>query len=193
MKSKEAFEQIAYLKELTAKTVVNAAYGYPYFIVWGILCAIGYIGNFLFPMRFIKLLWSIISVVGIIITIAILIKDKKKHSHSPLLKRIGLQCIILFAVDYLLFFGFLIHYKISNLLDAYWPFQIGIIYIIASIHMSRSLTLIGFWLILTAIVSFFIPMQVKSIFLALTLGGGLIFTGILFRNQAKKAENKNVE
>lgn len=192
MKSEEALEQIAYLEKLTAKTTLNAAYGYPYFIVWGILCALGYIGSFLLPMDSWKLLWSIISFIGITITVVVLIKQKKKHSFSPLIKRIGMQCLILFIVDYL-FFGFLIHYKINELLTVYWGFQIGIIYIVASIHMSRNLTYIGLWLIITAILSHFIPINIQTIFIAITYGGGLLFTGMLFRNQIKKSETNIVE
>jgi hypothetical protein len=189
MKSEEALEQLAFLKELTAKTALNIAYGYRYFILWGILCAFGYINNVIFPMYLHNYLWSAISIVGLIITIVILIKEKKKHGGSPLFKRIGIQCLILFLIDYL-FFGFFIHYKIYELLNAYWSFQIGIIYIIASIHLNRSLTFIGLWLILTAIVSFFIPIQFQNIFMAITFGGGLIFTGVIFKIQIRKIESK---
>jgi hypothetical protein len=192
MKSEEALKQIAYLKELAEKTVLNIAFGYQYFILWGILCVLGYISNIIFPMNLHNYLWSIISIIGVITTIVILIINRKKYGLSPLFKRIGMQCLILFALDYL-FFGFLIYYKIYELLHSYWPFQIGIIYIIASIHLSRSLTFIGLWLILTSILSFFIPIQIQNIFMAITFGGGLLFTGILFRHQIMKAEDKIVE
>jgi hypothetical protein len=192
MKSEEALEQIAYLKELTEKTRKSAAYGYPYLILWGILCIIGYSHHYLFPIYLWGWTWLIISILGMIITVILLINRNKKYGYTPLSKKIGQQCFVLFATD-LLIFSVLVYYKIIILLTPYWAFQIGIIYIISGVHLGKAYTFMGLWMIITAIASFFMSDPLQSVWLAISFGGGLLFTGIIFRNQIKKSENKIVE
>jgi hypothetical protein len=189
MKSEEALEQIAYLKNLSEKAKINAAYGYPYFFLWGILCIIGYLHRLIFPFHTWKWVWLIISIIGAIMTAIILINRKKKSGYAPLLKKIGLQCIILLAADGLIF-SLLLYHKIYILLNPYWAFQIGFIHIIVSVHMGLSFTFIGLWIIITAVAAYFMPLPFQHIWLAITFGGGLIFTGILFKFQIRKIESK---
>jgi len=192
MKSEEALEQIEFLKQLTDKTRLKAAYSYPYFILWGILSIIGYVGSYLLPMHSWGMLWGAISVIGSIITAIFAIKYIKKYSYTQLSKRIGLQCLILLLADILLF-RLLIIYGVYELLSAYWPFQFGIIYIIASIHIGRDLTLIGLWMIIISFISFLFPASFQNIWFALTYGSALLFTGIMFRYQLKKAGIKEYD
>ncbi|NLG85100.1 MAG: hypothetical protein GX493_10960 [Firmicutes bacterium] len=45
----------------------------------------------------------------------------------------------------------------ERLLNAYWPFQVGVIYLAAGVFMGRSLLLLGGWLVLVAVVGLFFP------------------------------------
>ena len=75
MKSDEALEQIAYLKEITDNSRLKAAYGYPYFFLWGIVMAIGYIG-----VLWVKpdLIWAIADSAGILISVYLGICNRNK-------------------------------------------------------------------------------------------------------------------
>jgi hypothetical protein len=192
MKSEEALEQIEYLKELTEKTRMNAAYGYHFFILWGILCIIGYLHRLIFPIHLWGWIWLIITIVGMILTAIFIINRNKKYGYTQLSKKIGLQCLVLFAVDELIF-CLLLYYKIYALLNPYWAFQIGVVHIIAGVHIGRDFRLIGLWMTIAAIASFYMPAQLQHIWLAISFGGGMLFTGILFKYQVKKAENTIVE
>ena len=182
MKSDEALEQIAYLKELTSKTRLIASYGYKYYILWGILSLTGFITAVYFnPM----IIWTTIDIIGFLLTFLLILIDTKKVKASALLKKIGWQSLVL------LISGFIIYYVIRRyedytILVAFWPFQIGIIYLVASVHMGKDLTFIGLWLIASSIASVFMPMPFQNFWLGAACGGGLILTGIIFRNQIKK-------
>ncbi len=65
MKSEEALEQIVYLKKIAAKNRLIAAYGYPFFILWGIITATGYFGSLMLSTH---LAWLIL-IVGIILSL----------------------------------------------------------------------------------------------------------------------------
>jgi hypothetical protein len=191
MKSEEALEQIAYLKDITAKSQLSAARGYKYFIIWGLYTSLRYFGEFYsennlswFPI------WKLtILITSIIVTVFIFIIDRKKESSIPiphLVNQIGIQCLVLIISGIIIFNLFK---EPKEALIAFWPLQIGIIYLVASVHMGRGLIFIGLWLIITSILSIPMPLPFKVIWLAITCGGGLIFTGILFKYRIKKAGN----
>lgn len=185
MKSDEALEQIAYLKELTQKTRIKAVYSYPYFMLWGILSMIGYSSRAYLPLHLYGSMWVILWIIGMPVTIFFIVRQGRKHTYTPLLRRIGLQCLILIAADNLLF-ALLIYYKVYALLNPFWAFQIGLIYLIISVHTGLTYTFIGFWMIISAVVSFFITGPLSNIWLAVSFGGGMLITGIIFRNKVKK-------
>jgi hypothetical protein len=188
MKSEEAIEHIEFIKELTAKTRLRAANSYPFFILWGIICILGYLGIYILPLYLYFYNWWIMWFIGMIISV-IIFKKRKNVNKTPLSKRINLQGLTLFISDMFLFWLF-IHYNHYELLNAFWPFQFGIIYIITGIHIGRELIYIGLCMLVTAILSFFIPETFQHAWLAITYGGGVLSTGIIFRNQIKIAEDK---
>lgn len=186
MKSEEALEQIAYLREITAKTRIIATHGYPYFILWGILLVIGYFSAIRINPN---LVWLIVNIIGFSATSMMIIREHKREKATLLIKQIGLISLIIF-INSILVFAVLFSFENHTILRAFWPFQIGFIYTVASVHMGRDLTYIGLWLIATSTTSLLMPMQFQNIWLGITCGCGLIFTGIIFRNQVKKAGYK---
>jgi hypothetical protein len=184
MKSEEALEQIAYLKEIAAKSRLIAAYGYPFFILWGIITAIGYIGSLVFSTHF---AWLIV-VVGTIISILMRIESSNKTNANRLLKQLGLQSLILVMAGILIFI-YLREYHDPLILNAFPPFLFGVIYLVNSVHIGRDLAFIGLWLALTSAISLLFSSPFQDIWLAVTWSGGLIFTGIIFKIQIRKLES----
>ncbi|MBN2041517.1 MAG: hypothetical protein JW864_15880 [Spirochaetes bacterium] len=182
MKSDEALEQIAYLKKLAEKSRLIAAYGYKFYILWGILLIIGFFTSvYLTPW----LIWLIIDATGFLLTLIFILQERGKEKTSALLKKIGIQSIILLIT------GFIIFYVISgssdlNIRAAFWPFHVGTIYLIASVHIGKDLFTIGLWLAAAAIASVFMPAPLQNFWLGISCGGGMIVTGIIFRNQIRK-------
>lgn len=188
MKSEEALEQIAYLKELTAKTRLKAADSYPHFILWGIIVFIGYLGTYILSTHKI---WFIVTIGAIISCLMGFICSRNK-STTRLLKQIGLQFLILVIAGILIFI-YLLRYHDESMLSAFPSFQFGIIYLVASVHLGRNLMFVGLWMIFASAISLIFPVPFHDIWLAISIGGGLLSTGILFRNRSKKTEKKNVE
>jgi hypothetical protein len=189
MKSDEAIKQIEYLKELTDKTRLKAAGGYPWFFIWGFFYIIGYIGSIFFPGSY---FWWFLLGIGVLLSYMVMyfIRRKEKSlnkANPPLLKKIGLQCLILIISGGFIF-SVIINFKAWNLVNAFWPFYIGVIYMVAGVHFGLDGFLIGFWITFVAIISLFISIPYQYIWLAVTAGGGMVFTGILFRYQVKKSK-----
>lgn len=183
----DVLEQISYLKELADQSRIKIAYGYPYFFLWGFIWLVAYLGSIMVPDKHISMMWLIMISIGFVGTGLIGYRIGRRTGPVPaLLKKLGVLSLLMWAVAGILFLltfrgGFNL-----NLINAYWPFQIGAIYLANSIFFDRQLALIGCWLILTAFISLIIPIPYLFIWLALAGGGGLIFTGYTFRKQVVK-------
>ncbi len=187
MRSDEAIEQVAYLKEIINRTRLKAAEGYPWLILWGIIYLLGYTSVYFFG----QFVWIVLITVGGLLSIIIptiqKIRKRTVNRRAPsLIKKIGMQCLIL-VISGGLIFKVLVTHRDWTIVNAYWPFLIGVIYMVAGVHIGWDMILIGFWIALVSIISIFIPPQYQSVWLGITAGGGLLFTGILFRYQFKKA------
>jgi hypothetical protein len=183
----EALEQIHYLKELTAQTVIRIAHGYPFYILWGILWIFGYLGSALIHGARQGFLWLIISLIGLIGCVLIDIRLKKQTS-TPFLQKILRMNIVLAAGTILMFILIFFAFRESNIIRAYLPFQIGIIYIINGILVGSELIYVGIWLAFAALVSLWMPAFVQNLWFAAAGGGGLIVSGILLKKQVAKGE-----
>jgi hypothetical protein len=107
------------------------------------------------------------------------------------LKKLGWLCLIL-VVYFGLLFCYLCQVTINpQLIISYWPFHIGLLYIIAGIFIGRQLIYIGGWLILVAVAGCWLPVTIQLVWLAVSGGGGLILTGIIFRKYARRAVESN--
>ena len=188
MKPENALDQIAFLKEIIAKSRIRAAYAYPYCIVWGTIWVTGYLTTIAFSPLYV---WPAITSIGAILSIIIGIKKRHTEGGTRLLKQLGLQSLVLF-VSYILVFALLVYVSKEQLiLNAYWPFQIGVTYIVMSVFIGRDLLYIGLWLVSASLASLLMPLQTQSIWLALSGGGGLLLTGAIFRNQVMKSSKSN--
>ncbi len=131
-------------------------------------------------------MWLVIGPVGGILSVVIGLTQKKGRPTPPFLKKIGWLMIILFLYIGLLFSQLLMISQNSQLLNSYWPFHIGLLYIVAGIFVGRQMILIGGWLMLVAVAGIWVPTPFQEIWLAAGGGGGLILTGIIFRKHVIK-------
>ena len=184
MKTREALDQITYLQELITQTRLRAADGYPYFLLWGVLWILGYISSIWLS----HLVWLVIGPVGGVLSIVPRFTRKKGQSAPPLLKKLGWLMMILFLYVGFLFYQLLAISQSIQLLNSYWPFHIGLLYIAAGIFVGRQIILIGGWLILVALIGISLPFPFQAIWLAVSGGGGLLFTGFFFRKHVIKDE-----
>lgn len=182
MKTQEALDQIAYLQRLIAQTRLRAADGYPFFLLWGLLWIVGYVGSIWWSHG----VWAGIAPVGILLSIVIGVRKKKEIPLPPLLKKLGWLMLILFIYTAFLFSQLLFITDNFQVINSFWPFHIGLLYVVAGIFAGRSLVMIGCWLILAAVTGIWIPSPVQEIWLAVGGGGGLILTGMLMRKQVIK-------
>ncbi len=180
----DALEQISYLKELANQSRLKIAHGYPYFFLWGLIWLVGYLGSILIPGKLIGMIWLIICSFGVGGSILIGYWLGQRTRPVPaLLKKLGWLSFLMLAVAIMMFFLTFRGVFNLNLINAYWPFQIGVIYLANSIFFDKQLAKVGLWLIITAFVSLLIPIPYLFLWLALAGGGGLIFTGCIFRKQ----------
>ena len=181
----DALEQIHFLKELIQQTAIQVSKGYLFFILWGLVWMIGYTGEALLPIPFKGTIWAILCTIGIIGTIIIFVR-MKGLTATPLSKKLwilniilGLATVLIFAVLYL--------NPNYYFINAYWAFQIGVIYMVNGVFIDNKLILIGIWTVGASLISLLFPSLFgQCIWLAITCGGGLMITGIILRRQVNK-------
>ena len=184
METQEALSQLAYLQELVAQTRLRVEEGYPYFLLWGALWIVGYLGTIWLPLY---LVWPVLCLLGGLISAVIGFKEgQKRKPVPPLLKKLGWLALILAFAAGGVFALLLTFTRNGRLLNAYWPFQVGVIYLATGVFMGRPMLFIGGWLVIVAVAGVFLPAPVHQIWLAVGGGGGLALTGVLLRKSAKK-------
>lgn len=179
MKTQEALDQIAYLQRLIAQTRLRAADGYPFFLLWGLLWIVGYVGSIWWSHR----VWVGVSLVGAVISVMIGWKKKQEQPVPPLLKKIGWLMLVMFVYIVFLFSQMLLLTDSVQVINSFWPFHIGLLYILAGIFEGRSMLMIGCWLMVAAVAGLWLPFPWQELWLAAGGGGGLILTGALLRKQ----------
>lgn len=185
MKPEEALEQIEYLKKLTDETRIRVSEGYLFFLLWGTLWIIGYTSSIYLDYR----VWYWIAPLGGIVSGIIGWSMKPYSKSSPLLfEKLAKLCIIL-GVSACCVFMVLITVSDNlnpRIISAFWPFQVGVIYMTVGLFMGKEMIQIGGWLVMTAFISLWLPLTIQQICLAVLGGGALLFTGLLLLRQAKK-------
>ena len=184
MKTQDALDQIAYLQELINQTRLRAADGYPYFLLWGLLWIVGYTASILWS----HLVWTGILVAGGLISAVIGFKKKKNLPAPPLLKKIGWVMLVLLVYIAFLFSRLLLVTDTLQIIISFWPFHVGLLYILAGVFIGRPMVIIGCWLILAAVAGIWLPSFWQQIWLAAGGGGSLLLTGLIMRKQVIKDE-----
>lgn len=190
-KHDEAIDQIHYLKKIIETTRVRCAPGYPYLLLWGFIWIAGYLGSAFLRRPPVHIwIWPVLAITGSLFSGLIAFRTARKSTTPApyLLKCLGLQALIIFLATGAVF-SLLLHFSVGlQFINAYWPFQIGVIYLITGILMGREMILIGAWLVLAATISLFMPLLPQYVWLATAGGGGLILTGALLRRQVIRGD-----
>lgn len=182
MKHEEVLEQISYLRELTERTRLRAAHRYNDFFVWGLVWIVGYISTLWYSYW---IIWPVIISAGYFATFFM---KKGRNGISQLEKQL-ISVMVVFNVSSLAIFLILLTRTTDILLfNAYWPFQIGVLYIVFGIFIGREYVVIGCWLLISAVASLFLTLMLQHIWLAIASGGGLLTTGLILRKQVMHSE-----
>ncbi len=187
MKSEEALEQIAYIKDVLMKSRLKATEGYPAFILVGALWFLGNVLSVLtgyFPWT--NYLWIVYGIGSIAAARTVLVRHRWPEMNMKLLRQLGTQCLVILISSIPM--GILLFYLSAGwAFKMYIPFQLGVVYIAVGVFIGHDMKIIGIGLIVTSLLSLFIPGPLQDIWLAVAGGGGLMLTGVIFRNQVKKS------
>lgn len=190
-KQEEALEQIAYLKKIVDQTRLKAGYGYPQFLLWGVIWILGDIaGTFVKDWEY-GLVWLVLCLSGGITSFIIGFISRRKTRNLPTMIRQMMLLSILLAAA-----AGLCSPLCSNLLNlngsydvkflsAYPFFWVGVIYVANGIFIGRQLVWIGLWIVFETLVSLAIPLPYFYYWEALAGGDSLLVTGFIFRKQVK--------
>jgi hypothetical protein len=182
IKPEEALDQIRFLKELTQQTAIQISKGYLIYILWGLIWIAGYIGEAFSPIPFKGTVWAILCTIGIIGTILIYTRIKD-WTATPLSKKL-LKMNIILGLASVLFFAVLFLNPNYYFINAFWAFQIGVIYMINGVFIDKKLILIGIWTTGASLISLLSPsLFIQCFWLAITGGGGLLTIGIFLRGR----------
>ncbi|MBP2650998.1 MAG: hypothetical protein H6Q74_1823 [Firmicutes bacterium] len=182
MKEKEMLDQITYLRDLTRKTRLDAAQGYKYFLIWGIVVILGYISTLWYQPY---MIWPAAVSVGIMVHFSL----EKPYNHSQsLAKRLYFLALVLAIAAFLVFGLLIIRTSDPIILNAYWPFQVGVIYIATGIFIGRDFILVGCWFILSTLASLYLSLPLQNIWLAISCGGCLVLTGLFLRKRVVRGD-----
>ena len=189
-----ALRQIAYLRGLVEATRLRAADAYGFFILWGIIWALGYVVtawarsdlSFLPELdgRYIGITWAALTALGWLITAVFAKRFFSSRPASSLGKQLfRMNLALLVALHAFWQFGF--NPTSNAALNAYWPLWAGVAYVLNSFFLGRELAVIGGWLLAAGVASLFMPADVGALWLAVAGGGSLAVTGFVFRRQVR--------
>lgn len=184
MKPEEALEQIAYMRRLVDQSRITMSGFGPYFILWGLLWIVGYLGALWFPGGVRNYVWPAVYVIGFGASFwPALWRGARSSGPAPaLFKKLNWLSLILLAGFLALPFIFF-RKPDQHTVNAYYPFVIGLIYVAQGIFYGHAIIAIGAWLMAAGIASMWMPLPLQSQFLALAGGGSLILTGLVLRRK----------
>lgn len=190
MKPEEALEQIAYMRRLVDDSRVKLSGFGPYFILWGVLWIVGYLGALWFPGGMRDYVWPAVYLIGLGASFwPALRRGAGSGSPAPaLFKKLSWLSLVLLvgflALPFIFFANPNHPYQPSqHTVNAYYPFVIGLIYVAQGIFYGRAIVATGAWLMVAGVVSLWMPWPLQNQFLALAGGGSLILTGLVLRRQ----------
>ncbi|MDF2629868.1 MAG: hypothetical protein K0R39_3699 [Symbiobacteriaceae bacterium] len=187
MKPEEALEQVAYMRRLVNQSRITMSGFGPYFILWGVLWIVGYLGSLWFPGGVRDYVWPAIYVIGFGASFwPALRRGSGPSVPTPaLFKKLSWLSLVLLVGAVALPFIFFQKPE-QHTVNAYYPFVIGLIYVAQGIFYGGTIIAIGAWLIVAGVASLWMPWPLQSQFLALAGGGSLIVTGLVLRRQVSR-------
>ena len=175
LEQREALEQIAYVRRLLDQSRLHAARAADYFLLWGVIWIVGYLGMFV-----VGWLWFALIPAGVIGCAVLGRRDGGRGAvATPLTRQLGAVNLILFTAA----LGAAIAARDASFALAMWPLAIGVIYLVNGVFIGRDFLVIGAWLSAAGLVAVWLPIAAGVLWLAFAGGGGLLTTGLLLRRQ----------
>lgn len=182
MKTEQALEQVAYLRDLVEQTRVRAADTWPYFMLWGLIVPVGYLASWRLSEERAAWVWMGLVLGGAIVSFVIGRTFRRGGRTPALMRRLGWIAAVVFAAGELLP-NVLMDLRADAEL-AYPPFLWGVIYVLWGVLAGWELVVIGAWTVAAACVSVAFSHDVQALWLAAASGIGLLATGVLLRRRA---------
>lgn len=183
MKPEEALDQVAYMRRLVERSRIKVSEFGPWFILWGVLWMVGYLGAEWLPAPARNWVWPGVYFAGFGLSFLSGARHQAAGGTAPdLLRKLGWISLALLGGSIALPFLFFAAPE-QHIVNAYYPFVIGLIYIANGIFLGREVVAIGGWLVVAGAAAVWIPAPWQAIFLAVAGGGSLILTGLLLRRQ----------
>lgn len=176
----DAVAQLAYLQSLVAESRRQAARRWwPYLVLWGAVWIGGYLGAGGGDERRVAP-WALALALGSVGSLALGLRTRDDAPTPALLRQLQRLSGILFVAA-LALQPVLLHRAGAGALDAYWPFQIGVLYAVNGVFLGRPLLGLGAWLVAVAGVALALPAPFQAFWLAGAGGGALLLSGLLLR------------
>ena len=186
MQRDEAIAQVEFMKSLIDSTRLRLAYGYPFFLLWGVAWVIGYLSDLVVPSGVGWIPVLIATVVGQFVLMARFSREATGQPPAALAKPLR-DLNIVAGIGLLVFASLWI--RSSAEAGAYFPLAIGTIYALNGAFFGRGAFVIGGWLFGVGLVALVLPFSAASLWLAIAGGGGLVATGLLLRRQLSSASS----
>jgi hypothetical protein len=187
----DAIKQIAYLRDLLESTRLRLANAYPVFLIWGFVWVAGYLAQFgmgttrIYWLGWFWLAFVAMGTIGQLIW-ASRFRRRAVRPTTTLERQLFRMELALFlcAIALPLAAG---GGRVYLNLATYFPFLVGVGYILAGVFLGRALVGIGAWIAAAAVVASVLPDPMRWLWMAAAGGGGLIFSGILLRRKVRRS------
>ena len=179
MERTEALESLKIIDEAMAQTrraIAHSGSGY-FFIIWGIVWLVGFLGNELLVPPVAGYLWLALDVLGLAGSVIVGIR-MNRQVRSPEGKRTGLRAAALWGL--LMVYGVVLYWAASPPPDRFSLFVtlfIGFAYAIAGLWISTPLLLTGLGISALAAIVWIAAPGLLPYALSLLGGGGMIAVG----------------
>ena len=189
METREALEDVRYLKSLITQARGSLKNSAEYLVIWGFVWLVGYLARAAgLPDRLQLPAWLVLIAAGAAVSAPHEVRRRRRGCPMPLLSRLwlwsglavvvnGLAVILLAQVMGLL--------RLTDL-SFWWYFPllwVGSWYALGGLIMGRGMALLGAWLVLLGLGTPLagLQAQIASAVLGVLGGGALIVTGLLAR------------
>lgn len=186
MNQQEALDQISFMQQLVEDTKLVFASGYAFFMLWGIVWIVGYVGQALLEARDADRLWAALIVAATVAQIVITVRSRRRPGWESTSLTKKLFRINLVLIGTALILPFLLT-RLTLHTGLYIPFWVGVIYVINGIFLGKEMIVIGGWIVGCTLVATMLRGDAQLLWMALAGGGSLLFTGVLLRRSYRAA------
>jgi hypothetical protein len=176
MKPINASDQLAWVQRLSSQTRLRLAVASPYFIIWGVAWAAGYVAEAFKH----GVAWAVILPVASVATIAAFWADRRRRPRAlPNDARQAMSVYSIFGIAIPVFAAVFVNSTHDTLLiAAYYPVAFGVLFFAVGIYVGRAFRAMGAWCVIVGLASLLFSTQAGLLLLAGAVGGGMMLFGL---------------